>query len=53
MLGSTYTVCTKFGGGVGRGIYDEKLPGHIFGNRLSKAIKYLPQGGEVGFKVYQ
>lgn len=38
--------------GIGHGLYDEKLLGHIFGNLLSNAIKYSPLGGEVGFRVY-
>jgi PAS domain S-box-containing protein len=43
---------TEFGEGVGWGIYDEKLLGHIFGNLLSNAMKYSPQGGDVCFNVY-
>ena len=43
---------TEFADGVGAGVYDEKLLGHIFGNLLSNAIKYSPQGGEVLFRVY-
>jgi PAS domain S-box-containing protein len=35
----------------GHGDYDEKLLGHIFGNLLSNALKYSPQGGEVRFSV--
>lgn len=50
---SPCTVRTEFGDGVGWGVYDGKLLGHIFGNLLSNAIKYSPQGGEVGFKVYR
>nr|WP_295787535.1 PAS domain S-box protein [Rhodoferax sp.] len=50
---SPCTVRTEFGDGVGWGVYDEKLLGHIFGNLLSNAIKYSPQGGEVVFKVYR
>lgn len=48
---SPCTVRTEFGDGVGWGVYDEKLLGHIFGNLLSNAIKYSPHGGEVRFKV--
>ncbi|RYX93736.1 MAG: PAS domain S-box protein [Comamonadaceae bacterium] len=34
------------------GEYDEKLLRHIFGNLLSNALKYSPQGGKVRFRVY-
>ncbi|MES2942819.1 MAG: GAF domain-containing sensor histidine kinase [Pseudomonadota bacterium] len=34
------------------GFYDEKLLRHIFGNLLSNALKYSPQGGEVSFRVF-
>jgi len=37
--------------GVGRGVYDEKLLRHIFGNLLSNALKYSPGGGAVRFDV--
>ncbi|MES2950050.1 MAG: PAS domain S-box protein [Pseudomonadota bacterium] len=50
---SPCTVRTEFEDGIGLGLYDEKLLGHIFGNLLSNAIKYSPQGGEVGFKIYR
>jgi len=50
---STCTVHTDFEVGDGMGMYDEKLLGHIFGNLLSNAIKYSPNGGGVGFKIYQ
>ncbi len=33
------------------GLYDEKLLRHIFGNLLSNALKYSPDGGEVTFSV--
>jgi PAS domain S-box-containing protein len=35
------------------GLYDEKLLRHIFGNLLSNALKYSPEGGEVWLKVYR
>jgi PAS domain S-box-containing protein len=38
---------------VGVGRYDEKLLRHIFGNLLSNALKYSPQGGEVRFAIRQ
>lgn len=50
---SRCTVHTDIEAGVSRGMYDEKLLGHIFGNLLSNAIKYSPNGGEVKFKVYR
>jgi signal transduction histidine kinase len=36
---------------VGEGEYDEKLLRHIFGNLLSNALKYSPDGGQVRFAV--
>ncbi|MES2585038.1 MAG: PAS domain S-box protein [Pseudomonadota bacterium] len=50
---SPCTIRTEFEDGIGWGIFDEKLLGHIFGNLLSNAIKYSPNGGEVGFKVFR
>ena len=50
---STCRVLTTVEAGVGKGLYDEKLLGHIFGNLLSNAMKYSPNGGEVIFKVYR
>jgi PAS domain S-box-containing protein len=51
--GSACTVHTEFADGIGRGLYDEKLLGHILGNLLSNAIKYSPNGGAIHFKVYR
>lgn len=50
---STCTVRTNLADGIGWGVYDEKLLGHIFGNLLSNAIKYSPNGGDVGFNIYR
>ncbi|MCF8167884.1 MAG: PAS domain S-box protein [Rhodoferax sp.] len=50
---STCTVRTHIEDGISGGVYDEKLLGHILGNLISNAIKYSPNGGEVGFKVYR
>ena len=44
-------VVTDFATDIAAGGYDEKLLRHIFGNRLSNAIKYSPQGGEIRFRV--
>jgi PAS domain S-box-containing protein len=41
----------EVGEGVGEGVYDEKLLRHIFGNLLSNALKYSPEGGPVRFEV--
>ncbi|MGQ2981294.1 MAG: sensor histidine kinase, partial [Polaromonas sp.] len=37
--------------GTQAGLFDEKLLRHIFGNLLSNALKYSPQGGRVLFRV--
>ncbi len=50
---SRCTVRTDIESGVSTGMYDEKLLVHIFGNLLSNAMKYSPNGGEVNFKVYR
>ncbi|TFY99376.1 PAS domain S-box protein [Ramlibacter henchirensis] len=44
-------VAARWGAGVGRGLYDEKLLRHIFGNLLSNAVKYSPGGGDVDLHV--
>lgn len=44
-------VVARWGPGVGKGLFDEKLLRHIFGNLLSNAVKYSPGGGDVGFHV--
>lgn len=49
---STCTVHTTIADGIGWGVYDEKLLGHIFGNLLSNALKYSPDGGTVRFTVH-
>jgi PAS domain S-box-containing protein len=41
----------RWGPGVGKGSFDEKLLRHIFGNLLSNALKYSPGGGDVSFQV--
>lgn len=45
------TLVTDFDVQPATGLYDEKLLGHIFGNLLSNAMKYSPQGGEVRFTM--
>ena len=50
---SRCTVRTDIEADVSKGMYDEKLLVHIFGNLLSNAMKYSPNGGEVQFKVYR
>jgi PAS domain S-box-containing protein len=49
--GTRCQVVARWGAGVGRGLYDEKLLRHIFGNLLSNALKYSPAGGEVALSV--
>ncbi|MGE0497500.1 MAG: 7TM diverse intracellular signaling domain-containing protein [Ramlibacter sp.] len=44
-------VLTAFAPDLRRGLYDEKLLRHIFGNLLSNALKYSPGGGTVRFSV--
>lgn len=44
-------VATTFDPALRRGQYDEKLLRHIFGNLLSNALKYSPEGGSVRFEV--
>ena len=44
-------VATRFDPALRRGLYDEKLLRHIFGNLLSNALKYSPQGGTVEFRL--
>ena len=44
-------IACDIGPDVGAGLYDEKLLRHIFGNLLSNALKYSPQGGEVRFAI--
>jgi signal transduction histidine kinase len=34
-----------------QGFFDEKLMGHIFGNLLTNAVKYSPDGASVDFRV--
>lgn len=46
-------IAVHCGQDVGEGIYDEKLLRHIFGNLLSNALKYSPDGGEVRFTISQ
>ena len=48
---SACQVVARWGAGVGRGRFDEKLLRHIFGNLLSNALKYSPGGGDVRFEV--
>ncbi|MDR7306342.1 PAS domain S-box protein [Rhodoferax saidenbachensis] len=47
------TLVTDFEVQPATGLYDEKLLGHIFGNLLSNAMKYSPQGGEVRFSMWR
>ncbi len=44
-------ITTNFSQASSHGVFDEKLLHHIFSNLLSNALKYSPQGGEVGFRV--
>ncbi|MBX3652594.1 MAG: PAS domain S-box protein [Ramlibacter sp.] len=48
---SASEVVTAFAPDLRRGLYDEKLLRHIFGNLLSNALKYSPGGGTVRFSV--
>lgn len=48
---ATCEVVTRFDPALRRGLYDEKLLRHIFGNLLSNALKYSPQGGTVEFRL--
>jgi len=48
---ATSRVVTEFDPGLRRGRYDEALLRHIFGNLLSNALKYSPDGGTVRFTV--
>ena len=41
----------QFGEQTLTGLFDEKLLRHIFGNLLSNALKYSPQGGQVTFRI--
>lgn len=50
---SPCTVVLEFLTEHSHGAYDEKLLRHIFGNLLSNAMKYSPNGGVVRFKVSQ
>ncbi len=44
-------ITTDFSQATESGTFDEKLLHHIFGNLLSNALKYSPQGGAVEFRV--
>ncbi|QTN28248.1 PAS domain-containing sensor histidine kinase [Rhodoferax sp. AJA081-3] len=44
-------ITTDFSQTTAMGMFDEKLLHHIFGNLLSNALKYSPQGGAVAFSV--
>ena len=44
-------ITTDFSQTASNGVFDEKLLHHIFGNLLSNALKYSPQGGTVDFRV--
>lgn len=44
-------ITTDFSQTAADGQFDEKLLRHIFGNLLSNALKYSPQGGSVDFRV--
>ena len=48
---ATCEVVTRFDPALRRGLYDEKLLRHIFGNLLSNALKYSPLGGTVEFRL--
>jgi len=48
---ATSEVVTAFDPALRRGRYDEKLLRHIFGNLLSNALKYSPEGGSVRFAL--
>lgn len=48
---ATSQVVTEFDPDLRRGRYDEALLRHIFGNLLSNALKYSPDGGTVRFSV--
>lgn len=48
---ATSKVVTEFDPDLRRGRYDEALLRHIFGNLLSNALKYSPDGGTVRFTV--
>ncbi len=45
-------VVTEFSPDLAPGLYDDKLLRHIFGNLLSNALKYSPDGGTVHFRVH-
>lgn len=44
-------ITTDFSAIAATGLFDEKLLHHIFGNLLSNALKYSPNGGAVEFRV--
>jgi PAS domain S-box-containing protein len=44
-------ITTDYSATASKGFFDEKLLHHIFGNLLSNALKYSPNGCEVAFRV--
>lgn len=48
---NTGRVVTEIAPDLAPGLYDDKLLRHIFGNLLSNALKYSPDGGTVHFRV--
>ncbi len=49
---ATSQVVTEFDPELRRGRYDDALLRHIFGNLLSNALKYSPDGGTVRFSIH-
>jgi PAS domain S-box-containing protein len=48
---SKHTIVCTFDAHTRIGKFDEKLLRHVFGNLLSNALKYSPDGGEVSFSI--